>query len=187
VKKIRILAAMTLLLVATSVVVFADYAYTPVIIGVATSKGFSVTLNGQSATNSNPSHPGTATSTVWFNSTDGNTKQQNATVAGANGQVGPYPECTTPIAVFKNTGTVTISLNIKLNNTVTGAILFYNSSMKSGSTTGTANTTIAALEAAGSTFVTGLGINNETNVCIWTNFTDVAGGQYYTWFNYTSS
>ena len=186
-KKIKVLAAMVLLLVATSVVVFADYAYTPVIIGVATSKSFSVTLNGQSATNSNPSHPGTATNTLWFNSTTGTDVNINASVAGANSQLGPYPTCTTPIAVFKNTGTVTITLNIKLNNTVAGATFFYNSSMKAGSATGTVNITIAAIEGPGSTFVSGLGLNNETNLCIWANASGMTGGQYNTWFNYTSS
>ncbi len=165
----------------------ADYAYSLVKIGVSTSKAFTVTLNGEAATASNPAMPGTATAVLWFNSTNGQTKNQNASVIGASDQVGPYPTCTTPIAEFKNTGNVAERLNIVLNNTVTGVVFFYNSSMKAGSTTGTVNTTLAAFNGAGSSFVSGLGTNNVTSLCIWANFTDVAGGEYNTQFNYSSN
>jgi len=165
----------------------ADYTYTPVVIGVTTTKSYTQTLNGQSGTNSDPNWPGTATATLWFNSTDGQTKNQNASVIGASTQVGAYPACATPIMVFKNTGTVVETLNVVQNNTVAGLVFFYNASFKSGSSTGTMNTTINAFNGAGSTFVTGLGLNNETSMCIWANFTGVAGGQYQTQFNFSSS
>jgi hypothetical protein len=165
----------------------ADFAYSQVIIGVATTRSFTVTLNGQGATASNPAMPGTATAVIWFNSTDGQTKNQNATVIGSNPQVGEYPACATPIAAFKNTGNVVENLNIILNNTVTGVVFFYNASAASGSTTGTPNATINSFNGAGSTFVSGLGLNNVTNLCIWVNFTNVAGGQYQTQFNYSSA
>lgn len=165
----------------------ADYAYSQVLIGVATTRSFSVTLNGQEPTASDPSMPGTATAVIWFNSTDGQTKNQNASVAGANTQAGAYPACATPIATFKNTGNVLETLNIILNNTVAGMTFQYNSSLAAGSTIGTPNATINAFQGAGSSFVTGLGLNNVTNLCIWANFTNVGGGQYQTQFNYSSS
>ncbi len=165
----------------------ADFAYSQVLIGVATTRSFTVTLNGQGATASNPAMPGTATAVLWFNSTDGQTKNANASIIGASDQVGPYPVCTTPIAAFKNTGNVVEDLTITLNNTVAGVVFFYNSSFASGSTTGTPVAAITAFNGAGSTFVAGLGINNVTNLCIWTNFTNVAGGQYQTQFNYSSA
>jgi len=165
----------------------ADYTYTPVLIGVTTTRSYTQTLNGQSGTNSDPNWPGTATATLWFNSTDGQTKNQNASVIGASTQVGAYPACATPIMVFKNTGTVTQNLNVILNNTVTGLVFFYNASFKSGSTSGTMNATINTFNGAGSTFVSALGLNNETNLCIWGNFTGVNGGQYQTQFNFSSS
>jgi len=165
----------------------ADFTYTPVIIGVTTTKTYTQTLNGQTGTNSDPAFPGTATQTLWFNSTDGNTKYQNASVIGANTQVGPSPVCTTPIMTFKNTGTVTETLSVKLNNTVTGMVFYYNSSLASGSTTGTPDTALTALAAGGSNFVTGLGLNNVTNLCIWANFSSMTGGQYNTWFNFSSN
>jgi len=169
-------------------IVYADYAYSPVLVGVATSKSFSVTLNAQSATNSDPAFPGTATAVIWFNSTDGNTKQVNATVIGANSQVGPYPLCTTPIAVFKNTGTVNETLSVKVNNTITGMTFFYNASMTGSDTGGLANTTVGALmNGVDSPMVARLYPGNSTNVCIWANFTSVNGGQYQTQFNYTSA
>jgi hypothetical protein len=172
---------------AFSSVAFADYAYSQVVIGVSTTRSFTVTLNGEAATASDPAMPGTATAVIWFNSTDGQTKNQNASVIGASTQVGAYPECATPIAAFKNTGNVVENLNILLNNTVTGVVFFYNASAASGSTTGTPNATINMFNGAGSTFVSGLGLNNVTNLCIWVNFTNVAGGQYQTQFNYSSA
>ncbi len=176
-----------LMVLAFSQIAYADYAYSAVLIGVSTSKSFSVTLNGQGVVNSATTAPGTATAVIWFNSTTGTTAYVNASVAGASDQVGPYPACTTPILVFKNTGNVVENLNIVLNNTVTGMLFAYNASFAAGSTTGTVNTTINSFNGAGSTFVTGLGVNNGTNVCVWANFSAVGGGTYSTAFNYTSS
>ena len=166
---------------------YADYAYSDVQVGVATVKTFTVTANAQGATNSDPTHPGTATAVLWANSTTGTDYYVNMTVIGSDDQVGPYPECTTPILVFKNTGTTAIDLSITLNNTVTGTTWMYNSSLTSGSATGTPQADIVAFSTAASSFVTGLGLNNQTNLCIWTNFTAVSGGSYGTAFNYTSS
>lgn len=185
-KATRIMAALAFVLLATPIA-FADYAYTPVLVGVTVSKSFTVTLNVQSATNSDPAHPGTATQVVWFNSTDGQTKYVNATVVGADSQVGAYPTCATPIAVFKNTGTTVLTLNVKLNSTISGMVFFYNASLNSGSTTGTPDTAITALSTTGANFVTGLGLNNQTKLCIWANYTGVSGGTASTAFNYTSS
>jgi len=168
-------------------IAFADYAYSPVLVGVGSSYAFSVTLNGQSATNSATAAPGTATGTIWFNATGPTITNINASVAGASSQVGAYPACGTPIAVFKNLGNTVQRLSIYLNNTITGAEFFYNASMKAGSTTGTPNTTINEFNGAGSAFVTGLGLNNETNLCIWANTSSMSSGTYYTWFNYTSA
>jgi hypothetical protein len=164
-----------------------EYAYTEVLIGVLTDKSFTVTMNGQAATASDPTHPGTATEVVWFNSTDGNTKYVNATIVGADDQVGSFPVCETPIAVFKNVGTVTLEGKIVLNNTVAGMVFFYNASNATGSMTGTPATAITTITTTASSFVTGLGINNETNICIWANFTSVPGGQHNTWLNWTAS
>jgi len=164
-----------------------EYAYTQVIVTIAQSKSFSVTLNGQAATNSNPTFPGTATQVIWFNGTTGNEQAVNATVAGASAQVGPWPACTTPIEVFKNTGNVNLRFNVFQNNTIACTTFMYNASMAAGSTTGTANATLGVIDAAGSAFVSGLGMNNQTNLCIWSNFSACGGGSYYTTFNYTSN
>ena len=182
----KIMAVMAFMVLAMPIV-FADYAYSPVLTGVTVSKTFTVTMNGYGATASDPTHPGTATEVIWFNSTDGNTLYQNASIVGSDTQVGPYPVCTTPIAVFKNTGTTAITLNVKLNNTIAGILFFYNSSLTSGSDTGTPDDNPTLLSAAGENFVVGLGLNNQTNLCIWANFTGVSGGTSSTAFNYTSS
>jgi len=164
-----------------------EYAYTQVIVTITTSKSFTVTLQGEGATNSDPSFPGTATQVMWFNGSTGNEKAMNATVAGAGAQVGPWPACTTPIEVFKNTGNVVLRLNIYQNNTIACTTFMYNASMAAGSTTGTANVSLGVIDAAGSAFVSGLGMNNATNLCAWANFSSCGGGNYYTVFNYTSN
>jgi len=184
-KATKIMAVVTFVLLAMPLAM-ADYAYSPVVVTVTTSTSFTVTLNAQGATASDPTHAGTATEIMWFNSTDGQSKYVNATVIGADDQVGTFPACETPIAVFKNTGTTTIDLSVTLNNTVTGMVFFYNASNTTGSDTGTADGEITAFTTTASTFVTGLGLNNQTDVCFWTNFTSVPAGVFGTAFNYTS-
>jgi hypothetical protein len=186
-KTTRIAMATVLMMLVSANIALADYAYSQVSVSVVTSKSFTVTLNGQAGTNSDPAIPGTATGVIWFNSSDGNTKNVNASVAGANQQAGAYPACATPIAVFKNTGTTTETLNIKLNSTVTGVVFFGNASFVSGSATGTPVTDITGIGVTGYDFVAGLGLNNQTALCIWANFTGANGGTSLTYFNYTSS
>lgn len=185
-KATKIMAVMAFMILAMPMAM-ADFAYTPVLVGVTVSKTFTVTMNGQGATASDPTHPGTATEVVWFNSTTGTVAYVNATIVGANDQVGPYPQCDTPIAVFKNTGTIPLTLNITLNNTLSGMVFFYNSSLTTDSVTGTPEPEITSIiDTAPSSFVTGLGLNNETDLCVWANFTSVAGGETATVLNYTS-
>lgn len=185
-KSTKILAAMAFMLLAVNVV-YADYAYTPVQVTATPSKAFTVTLNGEAATNSDPAHPGTPTAIVWFNSSSGNEAYINPTVAGANAQVGTYPECTTPIMAIKNTGNMVETINVILNNTIASMTFDVNSSLASGSTEGTPLAGTQALTTSGLDLVTGLGPGNVTNICVWGTMTSMSGGTYYTWFNYTSS
>lgn len=183
--KIKMMAAAFIFALVSAQIVYADFAYSPVQIGVTTSKSFSVTLSGQSATNSDPTTPGTATNAIWFNSTDGQTKNVNASVIGVNSQAGAYPACATPIAVFKNTGNVQISLNMTVNESVANVVFFGNNSMKAGSAQGTP-AGLVTFGTSPTTIVTALGQNNETNLCVWANFTSAVGGTYNTAFIYNS-
>jgi hypothetical protein len=182
----KIIAACIAMVCLSTTALAQEYAYSPVQVGVLSDSSFTVTLNGEAATAS-AAMPGTATAVLWFNSTDGGTKKVNASVIGANDQVGPYPTCTTPIAVFKNLGTVNETIFIKVNNSITGVVFFYNASMAGTDTGGLANTTVGALMgAADSPIVTRLYPGNSTNLCIWANFTAVSGGNHFTQFNYSS-
>jgi len=185
-KNTKILAAMAFMLLAVNGAL-ADYAYTPVEVTATPSIAFTVTLNGEASTNSDPAFPGTATAVVWFNSTTGTDTNINPSVIGANTQVGTFPECTTPIIAIKNTGNMVETINVMLNNTITGMTFDVNSSLASGSTEGTPLAGVQSLTTSGLDLVTGLGPNNVTNVCIWGTFASVPGGTYTTWFNYTSS
>lgn len=154
-----------------------DYAYTPVTFTVASSLAFTVTLPGQGPVSSSASSPGTATTTIYFNSSS---ISQNNIQPCANPDFATNCQSSpsTPIFNFTNTGTATYNMTIKYNTTLTtGIVSAYNSSCSAGCT---ANATQTALDTDWHRPCQALppSADNWCAVWLYANFTDLAAGSY---------
>lgn len=119
-----------------------EYTQTAVGFNIASTVAYTLTLPGESATNSDPSAASAATTQIDFNSTTGDEKAVNAKVAGGTTQSDG-----TAIFQFDNTGTVNLTLTLYLNDSMPSCITLLGKSTWSAvadgaSIIGVANTTI---------------------------------------------
>ncbi len=185
-----IIAAVTMLGIMFGAPILAqvsEYAYSRVLFTVPSTMSFSLSLIGIAQNNSAPVRPGNQTEDIWFNATNQNTKYvEPCRVGGASCQA----RFATPVLRFTNVGTVPFNISIQLNETLpAGIVLFANFTNTSGLgcavSVATNNTVIPKTSLLN--FSKNLCPNNVTDVWLFANFTDQAGGTTIAFLNYTSN
>ena len=156
----------------------ADYVYTPVTFTVASSLAFTVTLPGQSPVSSLLTSPGTATTTIYFNSSSMN--QDNIQPCANPDFASNCQNESIPILNFTNTGTATFNMTMRYNQSLeSGITSTYNSSCSGGGCAG-----VGAMTELDSTewhrLCQGLPptSNNWCAVWLYANFTNLPAGTY---------
>src|SRR3989338_4813310 len=169
-----------------------EFLYSRVFFTVASTAKFRVSMPGGLTNVSNDSTAGppyNTTADIWFNATS-NTQVMvvPCSVGGGNCQSG-NDNGGTPILMFTNLGTNLLDLTIAFNESIPSGIAVVanvsNNATDSPTLTGV-NMTVLAFGTP-FFFSNQTGLNNQTLLFLWANFTGVAAGQYESSFNYTSN
>jgi hypothetical protein len=152
---------------------------------------FSILTTGASTVNiSHPTFPGNITLDLWFNATGRSSKFVQPCISGGTNCQDKINSV--PIMIFKNTGTMSFNFTITLNNTPDpGVVLWGNWS----NGTSIENCAAHSLAPDSTRIVVGTVVNfsraicpnNETDIYLFANFTDVAVGIWNSTLNYTSN
>lgn len=192
-KSIKIIVGLLLVAVMflTPVIIADQYMYSRVYFTVPSILTFQVeTPEAGSANISDPSFPGNSTNDILFNATGTDSKTVDPCMVG---ETDCQVRFTTPILKFKNIGSVSFNISIRLNSSLAAALDLWGNVSNATDMDTCADWTLGendtVLDAGPDTiwnFTKAMCVNNITDVWLFANFTGGAG-IYTNWLNYTSS
>lgn len=188
IKKILGFFLVSAVLVTSAIAAANEYAYSNVAFTIPTDTSFLVTVVGSAGNYSEAAAPGNKTLDIWFNSSDGNSKNVHPCLGtdGLTCQTGANP-----ILTFKNLGTTNMNWTVLWNQSLPSGIkVWANVTFAAGSCAIPAS---CILGANGTQFTTtnweiagNFTPNNESELWLQANFTNVGAGTYWRALNYTS-